>query len=257
MFRRPVKSGGKAWWRFFRRIGRIEIECIDLKEARSELHRIAALLDPNELTRFRNALTETARVEFATCRATLRAVLCRRLGCSSEQLSLDPDASGKPQGTVLGRAVDCHFNVSHSRPHALIARSPRRPVGVDIEIRRRVGRSEAIVDRMFSASEARSIQRRLLEGDPNLFLDLWTAKEALAKALGTGILRNPQKLRLPKSLINGAHSATIQNYGDSGGHWTIQRLGNSDYAAALAYETGPARNEFARMEYNSLTNERH
>ena len=84
--------------------------------------------------------------------------------------------SGKPY------AVDgaLQFNVSHSGDYALIATTPRAPIGVDIE-RHRDRDWRRLAARFFAPDEASLLQ------SADDFYRLWVIKEAVLKAIGTGI----------------------------------------------------------------------
>lgn len=86
-------------------------------------------------------------------------------------------AHGKPY--VVDGSL--HFNVSHSGDYALIAVSPEAPVGADIQQHRDRTRWQALAERFFAPEEAASLQSL------DDFYRLWVTKEAVLKALGTGI----------------------------------------------------------------------
>lgn len=86
-------------------------------------------------------------------------------------------AEGKPY--VVDGSL--HFNLSHSGDYALIAVTPHAPVGVDIQQHRQRTRWRAIAERFFAPHEAASLQN---DAD---FYRLWVIKEAVLKALGTGL----------------------------------------------------------------------
>lgn len=79
------------------------------------------------------------------------------------------------------------FNLSHSGDAALVALAAQVELGVDLERRGRRRNHLALAERYFCAAEAQALAR--CEGDAReaLFLALWTAKEAVLKALGRGL----------------------------------------------------------------------
>jgi 4'-phosphopantetheinyl transferase len=99
-------------------------------------------------------------------------------------------AHGKPAlpGTALG------FNLSHSGAAAVVALAADLELGVDLE---KPGRPRAHVElarRYFCPAEADAVAQAGEAQREALFLHLWTAKEAVLKALGRGIAFGLQRL---------------------------------------------------------------
>lgn len=92
---------------------------------------------------------------------------------------------------------------SYRGPYALVAWCDG-PVGVDIE------RVDPLA-RGFGESIATPAERRQLAGrldaDPVLVADLWSGKEALAKALGDALDYDPRRLEAPLAWRDGAAGA--------------------------------------------------
>jgi 4'-phosphopantetheinyl transferase len=122
-------------------------------------------------------------------------------------------AHGKPQL----QGGDLHFNVSHSGRYALIAISGVTPVGIDLE-RIELERPLADMAEQFYSDEEQDACRN----DPEAFFHLWSCKEALVKAWGTGIADGLPALQ--GSADNPSHPA--------GQVWRI--AAPHGYAAALA-----------------------
>jgi 4'-phosphopantetheinyl transferase len=116
-------------------------------------------------------------------RAALDALLCMYAGLACAP-AIERGAQGKPFAPALG---DFEFNLSHAGCDVLLAFARGQAVGVDLErVDRRVA-LDAIAQRHFSSAEARALAR--LEPGPRRerFLELWTRKEAVLKALGEGL----------------------------------------------------------------------
>ncbi|MFZ9919768.1 MAG: 4'-phosphopantetheinyl transferase family protein [Terrimicrobiaceae bacterium] len=100
-----------------------------------------------------------------------------------------------PEGKPFFRCLpNLHFNLSHSGDDIFIAFSCD-PVGFDIEKRSRKADFQKLSTRYFQPGE---IQLMNASSKPEslAFLELWTAKEAMLKLLGTGIASG-----LDKSLV--------------------------------------------------------
>lgn len=147
-----------------------------------------AVLSPQEAARLRGYRRGADRARFAAVRAALRRLLGAIVELAPQAVPLEADPLGKP---ILPPAIHDapRFNVSHSGSIGLIAIATDRAiaaVGVDIEQCRPV-EPLALAASAFSPDE-----QTMLHGcHPALRLDrfyaLWTAREALTKAAGTGI----------------------------------------------------------------------
>lgn len=111
--------------------------------------------------------------------------------------------SGKP---YLENYPGLHFNLSHCRHYVAVAMYDK-PVGVDIECRRKV--TQPLIRRVCSETEQALVAQA---DDPDMeFLRLWTRKEAYLKYIGTGIvepLRDvPPVVSCQLSVVSGQRSA--------------------------------------------------
>lgn len=96
--------------------------------------------------------------------------------------SLARTENGAPLLTGQGRAI----SFAHSDRLAICALSTKERVGVDVEpLDRRITRADDIAARYFSDGE-QALLARANDRD-RAFLGIWTRKEALGKALGTGL----------------------------------------------------------------------
>jgi 4'-phosphopantetheinyl transferase len=116
--------------------------------------------------------------------AILARVLAANLGCTAEELDLRRDEFGKPH---LPARHALQFNLSHSHTGLLIGISRRQALGVDLETARRRRPVLALAQRFFHPLEAAALQRLDPARRDSAFLDLWTCKEAVVKAIGRGI----------------------------------------------------------------------
>ncbi|WP_432942391.1 4'-phosphopantetheinyl transferase family protein [Kribbella sp. CA-253562] len=97
--------------------------------------------------------------------------------------------------TATGRPVvdGLHVSLSHTTGVIAVAATHTGPVGVDVELRRDfpVG---AMAARWFTPAEAGRVD------SPAAFLRLWTAKEAVGKALGQGLRNQGLRREMPAVL---------------------------------------------------------
>ena len=113
------------------------------------------------------------------------------------------------------------FNWSHSGDQALIAIARGIAPGIDIERLRPRPRSLEIAQRYFSADEAAALAALPLADRDVGFLELWTAKEAVLKALGRGLAFGLDRL----SIATVADQLVLQRLAEDDPHaWQLHRL---------------------------------
>lgn len=102
-----------------------------------------------------------------------------------EEWEFSREGHGKP---VVAGTVPCntiHFSLSHSWPVAAVAISRARPCGVDVETA--AGAPESLDGMDAALHPAERACLRNATDKRSCFLDLWTRKEAAAKAVGLGL----------------------------------------------------------------------
>lgn len=196
-----------------------------------------AWLDAEERARWQNYLHLGARRRFALCRAALRIILCQRLLCLNAQLAFGKSRYGKPFATVNATPATLSFNVSHSGTHGLIACAPAGRLGIDVEeyVARRYPDHLSTSSSVFSIHEREALARAQGSDRVRLFARLWTIKEALAKARGTGLQRGGAQLVVPAALL---HSTTSrwQFAAEPAVRWQVDCVGSEAFAAAAVQE---------------------
>src|SRR5690606_20872658 len=132
-----------------------------------------------------------------------------------------------------------HFNLSHAGSDVLLAFAQRDPVGVDLErIDRRVA-IDAIAHRHFAAAEAMALAALAPVRRREAFLDLWTRKEAVLKAVGAGLSYGLQRVEFevdPEGGVGGLRGPLA----DAPGEWQLHRLAPAGgLVGALAWRGSP------------------
>jgi len=107
------------------------------------------------------------------------------------QLEFATLSEGKP---YFECTPNLHFNLSHSEDSVFIAFASD-PVGFDIENIQRKAAFLKLAERYFQPQE-RELMERSSKAKNTTFLEIWTAKEAILKLIGTGIA-----LGLDKTLV--------------------------------------------------------
>jgi 4'-phosphopantetheinyl transferase len=177
-------------------------------------------------------------------RAPLRAVLAAYLGIAAAQVALTDGEYGRP-GLAAGLDPSLGFNWSHSGAHALVAVGRHVTPGIDLECLRPRARALEIAERYFSAEEAAALAALPEAERSAAFLELWTAKEAVVKALGRGLAFGLDRL----SIASAANRLRLQRLeGDDAGAWQLQRLElDRHLIGTLAWRGGKRRIRLATL----------
>lgn len=147
----------------------------------SEQERACRLLDPEKGRRFRRG------------RAIVRHVLGRLLGVSPREVDFTLNTHGKPS-VVLPRACGSHpapplhVNWSHSENLLLLAATVSGELGVDVEVMDPAVDALAVAQSHFTRTETDALRALTGAERTTAFYRCWTMKEAVLKALGTGLL---------------------------------------------------------------------
>lgn len=130
--------------------------------------------------------------------AAKEAALAALLGSGGEagdlrRLQIVADEAGAPEVCLDGAVSDAAISIAHSGGHAIAAVSgPGEALGVDIEPLTRAGEIAGLAT-AFGRGELDLAGKRFGADGP---VWLWTAKEAVAKALGTGLRGRPDHFEI-------------------------------------------------------------
>lgn len=183
-----------------------------------------------------------ARGRFVAARAALRVLLGRYLELAPSEIGFAIGTNGKPYLADGHSADGLQFNVAHSGNIALIAVTRGHEIGVDVERVRSVSNLEPIARRYFHPAEIATILSAPPAQREAAFMRCWTGKEAVLKAIGTGIGDSLASFHVPvdsnmEMFVNPflrAQNRTVRCW--------LSRLDiGGDYAAAVAVVGGKAR----------------
>jgi 4'-phosphopantetheinyl transferase len=164
---------------------------------------------------------------YVQAHCALRRLVAAAVGTAPERLEFLTTAAGKP---TLVSTSGFDFSLSHSGPLAMIATSDARRVGVDIERRRDITDLNGVAGAIMSARERHTFEKTQPQQQRSVFFDLWTRKEALLKATGSGFLDDPRTLELDVD-------AEVASVEFAQTRWTVAQLdAGPDAAAAVAIE---------------------
>ena len=171
-------------------------------------------------------------------REPLKALLGVYLGVAANTVILHNDEHGRPELTAPWNTL-LQFNWSHSADKAVIAVARGITPGIDIERAHARPRALEIAERFFHPDETAALTA-LEESQRGLsFLQLWTGKEAVVKALGRGIAFGLQRFCIA---VPPAPSRVLWLDGDDASQWQLHAIDiDANHVASLAWR-GPPRN---------------
>ena len=223
----PLEETGVRLWR------------VPLRGGEDALAALIELLPADERSRM-DAIQDAAnKRRFAVARGALRLLLAHHLLEHPRNLVFAVGAHGKPYLPD----VPLEFNLSHSHDLALIAVSLSGAVGVDVERRARRPRElQAMARRVLSLPEQEWLARRPQAQRNGAFLRLWTCKEAVSKAAGSGFSAGFSGICIEPQRLSPERPQDVEAGGST---WRLRTLVlGSVYVGALAVAAAlPARGD--------------
>lgn len=189
-------------------------------------------LSDDEQARAAGFRFETDRRRFVRAHTAKRAILADCVQTAPELLEFATGKNGKPE---LVHGGDLRFNMSHSGELALFAICLGHAVGVDVELRERIERGAAWLEKAMSTHE-RGAMLELPENMKNESLSrLWVCKEAWIKATGEGLSQPLDSFDVSISSNGEAQLlATRPNPADAA-DWSLKLVEvGQEYVAAVA-----------------------
>jgi 4'-phosphopantetheinyl transferase len=165
----------------------IHVWRIPLDVSDQTVDRLRSMLSIDEIGRSIRYRFDHLTRRFIAGRAGLRVILGAYLNRRGGELRFDYGPLGKPILSDDFRGSRIEFNVSHSHEMALCAVTRSGEIGVDLEYIRELRDSDGLAERFFARSEIDTMRRLSADERVLAFLRCWTRKEALLKAVGTGL----------------------------------------------------------------------
>jgi 4'-phosphopantetheinyl transferase len=193
-------------------------------------------LSEQEVARCLRFRFERDRISFATSHRNTRLILAHYLGKPPEDLTITPEAGGKPRlhGTD---SEHLRFNLSHCKDIGMLAVAWSTEIGIDVEQPRHV--HPGVAERYFSPAELQELSQLDDDQRPTGFLRCWTRKEALLKAEGTG-LRTPLHAFDVSLAINDPRLMAVRPPATFSHSWQLYDISPpSTYIACLAVSSAP------------------
>ncbi len=193
-------------------------------------------------------IAHTTRDQRAVARELLVAAGAALLRRPKHTITVGRLQSGQPW-LRAGAETALQVSVSHCREAVVVAASRRHPVGVDIESRRAasiLGPSNAtslrLAERWFDPTELAWLRQAPPASRGDAFLMLWTAKEAVGKALGIGLRHAGLRRAMPLPELNGPAAEPRGGHAPawlSGSSPAVRLRGVPDHAGLLVGHPAP------------------
>lgn len=165
--------------------GVVEIYFAETKDIIGEYARLKTFININDKLKADRLYFEEDRNTSLICHTLLRLILSKKLNADPSEIRILNERNNKPR--LAGDFL--FFNISHTRDAFAFAISERSEIGIDLEKMDRSIDFKSITRKFFSIAE-RAFILDSPDDSRNRFFLLWTRKEALLKALGTGIISN-------------------------------------------------------------------
>jgi 4'-phosphopantetheinyl transferase len=169
------------------KIGQVHIWTVSFDLPDRKVNKLSELLSDEELKKVDRFRFPHLKRQYIVFHATLRKMLAHYLGITEDAIIFKNGIYGKPAVAEHINPYNLQFSMSRSSETGVYAFMLNNEVGVDIEQIKPISDMENIVKRHFSENE-----KHIFEGlDHNerisWFYTVWTRKESLLKAVGTGL----------------------------------------------------------------------
>jgi 4'-phosphopantetheinyl transferase len=169
----------------------IEVYFAETKEIIAESEKLMNYANDKDKSASIRLRDEQDRNTYLICHTLLRLIISKKLNAHPSEIQLINDGKIKPHIDGL----PLFFNISHTRNAFILAVCDTSEVGVDLEEVNRELDFKSIIRRFFSASESTFILESP-EDAINRFFLIWTRKEAILKARGTGIISDLSQIEV-------------------------------------------------------------
>jgi 4'-phosphopantetheinyl transferase len=167
--------------------GEIRVFWFDIELQPERIAELEALLSPAERARADRFHFARDRARFIGARGTLRRILARFVQAPADALTFEYGPFGKPALSTGCPEEAIRFNLSRSGGAAAVAVARKAEVGLDLEQIRPFADDLAISERMFAPAEHAALLALPTADRVPAFFDIWTRREAIAKAIGQGL----------------------------------------------------------------------
>lgn len=198
-----------------------------------DTQKVSQWLSSDEVVRANRLCSSLLQKRWKAARGLLRQLLGHLLQSKPEKVSFIYGNNGKP---ALRAGDTTKFNLSHSGNQVIYAFAHGIDIGIDLEEIHPLTDMHIISRQFFSPSENALLEKTVPHLKTGVFFQIWTLKEAILKAIGTGFTFPSNQF----SVVPASESLVLQKQ-DHGectingrqGSATILTL-QSGFSAALA-----------------------
>lgn len=215
-----------------RELEKINVWTIKLPSEGGLPERSPASLSEEEWNRAMRFLRPIDAIRFVRCYEGLRSILSHLTGLPPGKIRFRKNAFGKPE---LADISGLHFSLSRSNAIAVVAAGPRQ-LGIDVEFIRPIEDVTRLAREYFTATEVSRVSGTSAAGGTGIFYQIWARKEAIVKALGTGL-----SIPIDTFDVSGSVPMHVQlgRQPENERVFLLTDIGvQNGYAAALAEEAG-------------------
>lgn len=198
----------------------------------------ARALPESERTRSRRLRFDTIRMRYIKCHFLLRVLLGQYLGVDFYDQEFCRNQHGKPSLKNTRDSDPFFFNLSKSGNIGVYVFTSIGEAGVDVEKIHDLQGMDRIVKRFFSPLEIKTFRSLPDHNRKSAFFKYWTRKEALLKAMGTGLISPLDEVDVITGKDEEKAGIFIKTFGfNKGTEWTLRDINLYEgYASALALE---------------------
>ncbi len=245
---KPLNSPGISWREQDGDLSLSHNEChiwaIHLDQSGECVQRLAHYLSPPEASKASQFYGEVHQHRYTVGRSLLKILLSIYTGIQPDEIELQTQKAGKP---YLPN-TDLQFSKTASGPFGLIAITWRIDVGIDIEKNKKLAEAAQLIKSSFSSSEHLAFQKMSPSKKTRAFFNGWTRKEAIVKALGTGLGLAPDQFTV------SLDSSPVYEFNIPGipaelpANWTLRSWSPAaGYQAAIAIRSSSVALSFYRL----------
>ncbi len=210
---------------------------LSLSQSPEQLAELSRVLRADETERAASFRFEVHQQRFVAGRGQLRQVLASYLRCAAGDVDFRYSQHGKPLLAGVPSDLPIEFNLAHSEDAALVAVTLENRIGVDLERIRPLDDLAGVARSAFSARECRELFSLESSEQQEAFFHVWTCKEAVLKALGTGFSLPSRSFDVSVFSGDGPRLITAPASAHPAASWKVLDVPvGSGFAAALAIE---------------------
>lgn len=193
-----------------------------------------SILSLSEREHMKRLRQSADRFSYARAHILLRQMLEQHLDYPASQLQFSRTSAGKPFLSMPTGLPALEFNLTHCESMVACAIS-QRPVGIDVEPNHRILDLDTI-RHVLHVSELRAIEGLEVPERTKLALQFWTCKEAALKAIGIGLLVEPNEVvvNIEQNTLPYAQLVSKSDTGSTRIELFPNQLPNSGHALSIA-----------------------